>query len=438
MFEQLSRDLKQKSFHRHIGRVTRYVGLIVEATGLNVFVGEICHIIPDRAESEIEAEVVGINDSKVLLMPYGHVRGITAGSKVIGTERSACVPVGANCLGRVLDAFAKPIDGKGSIKHETNYPIHREASNPLSRERIEVRVDSGVAAIDSFLTLGKGQRIGVLAGSGVGKSTLLGMLAKNISTQVNVIALIGERGREVQDFIEDVLGSSGMKQSVVIVATADQPPLVRKHAVYTALAMAEFFCHGGKDVLFLMDSVTRFAMAQREIGLAAGEPPTVKGYTPSVFTALPAILERTGNFDKKGSITGIFSVLVDGDDLNEPITDAVRSILDGHIVLSRELANEGHYPPIDLLKSISRLFDKLNSKSDQAILNVARKVLAAKEKLDELMELGVYQVGNDKKDDKVYTAGSKILTLMQQDSAVVSNSDNIFAQIKRVVQEYEK
>jgi len=438
MFEQLSIQVRQQKFGRQVGLVVRYVGLIVEVTGLSVFVGELCKIIPEQADNEIEAEVVGINQNRVLLMPFGRVRGITLGSKVIATGNTISVSVGNQCLGRVLDAFGKPLDFKEQPAYEAKYPLLREVTNPLERERITERLDTGVAAIDSFLTLGKGQRIGIMAGSGVGKSTLMGMLTKNISTQINVIALIGERGREVRDFIEDSLGKEGMKRSVVIVATADQPPLMRTHAVYTALAISEFFCHHGKDVLFMMDSITRFAMAQREIGLAAGEPPTVKGYTPSVFTSLPGIVERTGNFENKGSITGIFTVLVDGDDLTEPVTDAMRSILDGHIVLTRELANKGHYPPIDLLSSISRLFDKLNSPSEKKLLTMTREILTEKKRLDDLIDIGAYEQGSNLKYDKVMIAADSLNKLLKQGIESKINRNKLLLQFKKIMDIYEK
>lgn len=438
MFEQLSLQIKQQKFGSQVGRVVRYVGLIIEATGLNVFVGELCKIILERSDNEIEAEVVGINDNRVLLMPFGRVKGITLGSKVIATGNTVSVSVGSQCLGRVLDAFGNPLDFETLPTYEAKYPLLREVTNPLKRERITERLDTGIAAIDSLLTLGKGQRVGIMAGSGVGKSTLMGMLARNISTQINVIALIGERGREVLDFIEDSLGKEGLKRSVVVVATADQPPLMRTHAVYTALAISEFFCHHGKDVLFMMDSITRFAMAQREIGLAAGEPPTVKGYTPSVFTSLPGIVERAGNFKNKGSITGIFTVLVDGDDLTEPVTDAMRSILDGHIVLKRELANKGHYPPIDILSSISRLFDKLTSPTENKLLTTCRQILAEKKRLDDLIDIGAYEQGNNPKYDKVMAAADSLNKLMRQGIDSKINRGRLLSELKRVVDFYEK
>lgn len=402
---------------RRSGQVLQYVGLVIEASGPDVFLGEYCQVYPKGMGEPISAEVVGFKDGKVLLMPFGRVNGVSLGSEVVATGRSASVPVGSELLGRVVDAFGKPLDGGPAIATEAHFPLTKEPINPLTRDTINTPIDTGVRAIDSMLTIGKGQRIGLFSGSGVGKSTLLGMLGRNINVDINVIALIGERGREVVDFISDVLGPEGMKKSIVVVATSDQPALVRTHAVYTATAISEYFAQQGNDVLLMMDSVTRFAMAQREIGLAIGEPPTARGYTPSIFSMLPAIVERCGNFKDGGSITSLYTVLVEGDDFNEPIADTMRSILDGHIVLTRELANRGHYPAIDVLKSKSRLMDKLVSKSHMEKCNNLSKSLADYEASRDLIEIGAYQSGKNPALDKTIGEVPRINQFLQQDAS---------------------
>ncbi len=384
---------KMPTRNRH-GSVLQSIGLVIEATCPGVFVGELCRINPVEGHKKVLAEVVGFKQGKVLLMPYEKVRGITHGSLVEATGEVAVARVDEHLLGRVVDAFGEPLDGLGKIRFTDQLSIYREPINPLDRRRIDTVVPTGIKAIDTFVTMGKGQRIGLFAGSGVGKSTLLSSICKNQENQVNVIALIGERGREVEEFVHDTLGPEGLKKSVVIAATAEQPPLVRAHAVYSACAIAEYFSNKGIDVMFTMDSITRFAMALREVGLAIGEPPTTRGYTTSVFAAIPDIVERCGNFNGRGAITAIFTILVEGDDFNDPVVDALRAILDGHIVLTRELAERGHYPAIDVLKSTSRLFNRLNDKEKTTLIRRSKEVLAKYEDSRELIEIGAFAKDN--------------------------------------------
>ncbi|MEA2064297.1 MAG: FliI/YscN family ATPase, partial [Gemmatimonadota bacterium] len=336
------------------GKVNQVVGLIIESIGPAVSLGEICRIRSRDGMREDKAEVVGFKDNRVLLMPLGSMEGIAPGCEVVADKSMFSVGVGDALLGRVIDGLGQPIDGKGELKLPRRVSVYRQPPSPMERARILEPMPTGIRAIDSLLTCGKGQRIGIFSGSGVGKSVMMGMIARNTEADVNVIALIGERGREVRDFIERDLGDEGLKRSVVVAATSDQPALVRLKGAFAATAIAEYFRDLGKDVMLLMDSVTRMAMAQREIGLAVGEPPTTKGYTPSVFAMLPRLAERAGKLEH-GSITGLYTVLVDGDDMDEPISDAMRSILDGHIVLSRKLASKNHYPAVDVLESISRV-----------------------------------------------------------------------------------
>ena len=338
----------------YTGEVTQVIGLTIESRGPLVQLGEVCLLYNHKRTQAIKAEVVGFKEDRVLLMPLGDIQGIGPGSLVESTHRSLMVPVGDELIGRVLDGLGNPMDGKGPILNPKWVPIDNSPPNPLERKRITESLTLGIKAIDGLLTCGKGQRLGIFAGSGVGKSTLLGMVARNTEADVNVIALIGERGREVRDFLQKDLKEEGLKRSVLVVATSDQPALIRAKAPFVATAIAEYFREKGLSTLLMMDSITRFAMAQREIGLAIGEPPVARGYTPSVLAQLPKLLERAGN-SSKGSITGLYTVLVDGDDFNEPISDTVRGILDGHIVLSRDLANSNHYPAIDVLASVREL-----------------------------------------------------------------------------------
>ncbi|MFC1617525.1 flagellar protein export ATPase FliI [Candidatus Margulisiibacteriota bacterium] len=391
------RAISNTDLIRVVGKVVQVVGLVVEAQVQGVSVGELCTIELDE-KTNINAEVVGFKEKKVLLMPLGTVSGIKPGSKIYATGNPIEVKVGWNLLGRILNGLGEPMDKKGEIEFETKYPIDKDPPDPVMRPRITDVLPLGVKALDGLLTLGRGQRIGIFSGSGVGKSTLMGMLARNAKADVNVISLVGERGREVKDFIEESLGEEGLKKSVVICATSDNPPLIRLKGAMVGTAVAEFFRDQGKDVLFMMDSVTRFAMAQREIGLATGEPPTTKGYTPSVFAMLPRLMERTGTSDK-GSITAIYTVLVEGGDTDEPIADATRGILDGHIMLDRGLAARNHYPCIEIGHSVSRLFTNINAKDHQAAAAKLREVMAKYTEAEDLINIGAYVEGSNPKID---------------------------------------
>lgn len=393
------------------GQVSRITGLLVEADGPRVNVGRYCQIISSYSGA-IPAEVVGFKDAKTLLMPLGDLEGVAPGDKVLPQKEKLTVKVGPNLLGRVLDGLGQPLDGRQIITNKT-YPLHNSPPSALLRPRIKQPLNVGVRAIDGLLTLGRGQRMGIFAGSGVGKSTLLGMMARNTEADINVIALVGERGRELRDFMEKDLGEEGLNRSVIIVATSDQPALVRLKAAFTATAIAEYFRDCGKNVLFMMDSVTRFAMAQREIGLTVGEPPATRGYPPSVFALLPKLLERVG-MSEKGSITGIYSVLVDGDDHNEPIADAVRGILDGHVVLTRELASKNHYPSIDILQSISRVMNDVASPLIQAMAGKIREYLAVYHDAKDLIDIGAYVNGSNPKIDEAIRHIDKINSFLCQ------------------------
>lgn len=397
------------------GRVTQVIGLTIEAQGLNAQVGELCYIISEEWQTEIPAEVMGFRDERTLLMPLGEMRGIGPGSAVRATGSYLSVPVGDSLLGRVLDGLGQPLDSKGPIFCPTSYSVAGAAPPPLGRIPIGQPLETGVRAIDAFLTVGKGQRMGIFAGSGVGKSTTMGMIARHARADVSVIALIGERGREVQEFIQRDLGPEGLARSVVVVSTSDQPALVRLKGAWVATAIAEYFRDQGRDVTFLMDSVTRFAMAQREIGLAIGEPPAMKGYTPSVFALLPKLMERTGT-SEHGTITGFYTVLVEGDDLTEPITDAVRSILDGHIVLSRELATQNHYPAVDVLESISRVMPAITDSTHRAAAARLRDLLATYHKASDLINIGAYVAGSNPAIDQAIALMPSILDFLRQDA----------------------
>lgn len=380
---------------RTYGRVVQVIGLVIEGIGPLSAIGDLCHIRIKGEERPILAEIVGFKDNKILLMPIGNTQGVEPGCQIIPLGCPSQVQVSSQLLGRILDGLGNPIDQKGPIPVERSYPLYAEPPDPLFRQRISEALDVGVKAINALLTLGKGQRIAIFSGSGVGKSILLGMMARHTSAQVNVVALIGERGREVRDFIEKDLGEEGLKRSVVIVATSDQHPLIRMRGAYLATAIAEYFRDKGKNVLLMMDSITRFAMASREVGLAIGEPPTSKGYTPSVFAQLPKLLERIGMTKDQGSITGIYNVLVEGDDIHDPIADAIRSIADGHIVLSRELANQNHYPAIDVLASISRVMVDIVDQDQLSARNNLVSLLATYKRAEDLIQIGAYVEGSN-------------------------------------------
>ncbi len=394
------------------GKVTKVVGLIAEGRGIKAPLGSVCYLIPDGKRS-IPAEVVGFRDGACLFMPYSDMRGIGPGSLIQNAATPPHMPVGQAMLGRAVDAFGEPLDGKGGFAPDTFVPLHREPPNPLERPRINEPLDVGIRSVNALLTLGKGQRVGIMAGSGVGKSTTLGMMARYTKADINVIALVGERGREVVEFMERDLGPEGMARSVLVVATSDKSPLIRMRAAYAATAVAEHFRDQGKDVLLMMDSVTRFAMAGREVGLAAGEPPTRGGYTPSVFAHLPQLLERAGK-NRKGSITGIYTVLVDGDDFTEPIADSTRSILDGHIVLTRELADLGHYPAIDVLRSISRLRSDITSDQVQVDGRALLRSMATFKKVEDMVNIGAYQRGANAEVDKAISMVGPINGFLRQ------------------------
>ncbi len=381
------------------GTVEQVIGLTIEGRGPAASIGDMCDLYPRFTCAPIKAEVVGFKGQRVLLMPLGDIRGVHPGSLIVNRGEKATVQVGPQMQGRVLDALGRPLDKGGSLPTATRYPLYREAPNPLQKRRISTPLDLGVRAINGLLTCGKGQRLGIFAGSGVGKSVLLGMMARYTQADVNVIALLGERGREVREFLERDLGAEAMPRTVAVVATSDQSPLLRMRTAYVATAIAEYFRDQGHDVLLMMDSLTRFAMAQREVGLSIGEPPMTKGYTPSVFTLLPKLLERAGTRDGQGSITGLYTVLVEGDDLNDPIADAVRSILDGHIVLSRDLAAKNHYPAIDLLNSLSRVMRDVTTPAHQELAGHVRNILAVYAEAEDLINIGAYVKGSNPRID---------------------------------------
>jgi flagellum-specific ATP synthase len=381
--------------YRVNGKVTQVVGLTIESQGPEAKLGEICHIFSQQNEEPMIAEVVGFRDNKVLLMPLGELSSIGPGCDVVATGKPLTVKVGPEILGSVLDGLGRPLNGAAQPFGLTSYPTNNQPPNPLQRPRITEPLGVGVRAIDGLLTIGKGQRVGIFAGSGVGKSTLLGMIARNTSADINVIALIGERGREVMEFIERDLGEEGLQRSVVVVATSDQPAMIRIKGAMIATSIAEFFRDRGLNVMLMMDSVTRFAMAQREIGLAIGEPPATRGYTPSVFALLPKLLERAGTAHK-GSITAFYTVLVDSDDMNDPIADAVRGILDGHIVLDRKIAQKGHYPAIDVLASVSRVMNEICSQEHLEAARQLKRFLATYKESEDLINIGAYKMGTNR------------------------------------------
>ena len=396
------------------GKVTDVVGLVIVSMGPNASLGEIC-IVTDRDGNEVcKAEVVGFKDGKVLSIALGEVHNISPSCEIKALGKNFQIGVGMELLGRVIDGLGNPIDGKGEIKCTSFLPIHSQPPNPLERERILEPLQTGVRSIDGLLTVGKGQRLGIFAGSGVGKSVTMGMIARNTNADVNVITLIGERGREVREFIEKDLGEEGLKRSVVIVATSDKSALIRMKGAFIGTTIAEYFRDQGLDVVLMMDSITRFAMAQREIGLTVGEPPTTKGYTPSVFAILPKLLERAGN-TKSGSITGFYTVLVDGDDMNEPIADAVRSILDGHVVLSRKLANKGQFPATDPLQSISRVMPDIVSSDHKKRAVAFNEILATYKDAEDLINIGAYVKGSNPQIDHALSKITLLRNFLKQD-----------------------
>lgn len=429
------RNLLDKTFEQQLGKVVKVVGLTIESIGPDARLNDLCCIISGDNKQVIMAEVVGFRDDRVLLMPYDNVEGIGLGSRVENTGSPLQIAVGNDLLGKTLDGLGVPLDDSPLIGSEF-YSVEATPPDPLKRKLIDEVLSLGVKAVDGLITVGKGQRIGVFAGSGVGKSTLLGMFARNTTADINVIALIGERGREVREFIERDLGPEGMKRSVVVVATSDKPALIRNKAAKTATAIAEYFRDQGQDVLFMMDSLTRFSMAQREIGLASGEPPVSRGYPPSVYSEMPKLLERAGN-SEIGSITGLYTVLVDGDDFNEPITDTARGILDGHIMLSRKLGHKNHYPAIDILQSISRVMSSIATKEHKNSAGKLKSVLATYNEAEDLINIGAYKAGSNKNIDYAIEKIDIVNEFLVQDidskydfEEIVNMLDEIFADSK--------
>ncbi len=414
MFEKYESVVEDLDPIKYTGIVKKVQGLMIESSGPQVVIGELCHIIVPKGEGVVPAEVVGFSGKDVQLMPFGEMDGIEPGCTVVAMGESLHIQVSDKLLGRVLDSMGQPMDGKGSFGSVDFFPVHNTPPDVLTRRKITERMVTGVRALDAMTPVGKGQRIGIFSGSGVGKSTLLGMIARNTKADINVIALIGERGREVREFIESDLGAEGLARSVIIVSSSNTPPLSRVKGAYVATAVAEYFRDQGKDVMLLFDSVTRFARAQREIGLAVGEPPATRGFTPSVFSILPKLLERCGTSDK-GTITGFYTILVDGDDMDEPVSDNVRGILDGHIILSRKLAESYHYPAIDVLGSLSRLSTRITTPDEQRAIGKIRKLLAVYTDAEDLINVGAYAEGSNPDIDEAIEKIDSIRTFLQQD-----------------------
>lgn len=417
------------------GKIVQVTGFLLKGYMPESVLGSVCDIYPMYSKEKFEAEVVGFQDRSILLMPLGEMRGVGLGSRIVMQKTQSSVFVGTELLGRVVDGMGRPIDGLQPLTNLDEVPIYSESYNPLFRPPIRDPIQLGVRAIDGLLTVGQGQRIAIMAGSGVGKSVLLGQIAKNTDADINVIALIGERGREVREFVEHNLGPEGLKKSVVVVATSDQSPLLRMRGAFVAAAIANFFSDQGKNVLFMMDSVTRFAMAQREIGLNVGEPPASKGYTPSVFSLLPKLLERAGTFENKGSITGLFTVLVEGDDMDDPIGDAVRSITDGHVVLDRGLAQKGHFPAIDILQSTSRVMRNVVDEDHMRMAILMRESLASYRQAEDLINIGAYKTGFNPKIDRAVKLNEPIEQFLKQGVNETSNFQETHRRMERVLRD---
>jgi flagellum-specific ATP synthase len=398
------------------GKVAEVTGLVVEAHGPGMGVGSVCSVGDEEGE-EVLAEVVGFRDNRIMLMPYGEMRGVSPGCRITLVDERPYVPVGDAYVGRVVDGFGQPIDGLGPIASNVHYPLYGRAVNPMNRRPIREVMDVGIGVVNTLITLGKGQRVAIMSGSGVGKSLLMGMMARHTTADVSIVALIGERGREVRDFVELNLGNGGLKKSIVVAATSDMSPLVRMRGAYLAATLAEYFRDRGMDVLLMMDSITRFAMSSRDVGLAAGEPPTIKGYTPSFFAQLPKLLERAGSIEGKGTVTGIYTVLVEADDINDPVGDAVRSVVDGHIILSRKLADRGHYPAIDVLASISRVMRDTVEPEHMELCQKVREIIATYRDAEDLIAIGAYIDGSDEKIDYSKKMIGRINAFLRQDVA---------------------
>ncbi len=416
------------------GKVTDIVGLVIVSIGPQATLGEICTIVDHDGREVSKAEVVGFKDGKVLSIALGQVENISPSCEIISTGKSFRIGIGEELLGRVIDGLGNPIDGKGEINYEKFRSVHSDPPNPLSRARISTPLQTGVRVIDGLLTVGNGQRVGIFAGSGVGKSVMLGMIARNTSADISVIVLVGERGREVREFIENDLGEEGLKRSVVVVATSDKPALMRIKAAFIGTTIAEYFRDQGKNVVLMMDSVTRFAMAQREIGLTIGEPPTTKGYTPSVFAILPKLLERAGT-SEVGTITGFYTVLVDGDDMTEPIADAVRSILDGHIVLSRKIANKGQFPAVDPLQSVSRVMPQVVTSDHKKRAMAFNEVLSTYNEAEDLINIGAYVKGSNPAIDHALNKISDLRSFMKQDMFERADFNSTLERLNSIIEE---
>ena len=427
-------QLMDRQYYKSYGKVVKVVGLTIESVGPDANLGDVCNIISrDNPDFYVQSEVVGFKDKRVLLMPFDSIDGIGPGSIVENTGRPLKVRVGDDLLGKTLDGVGNPINGEKLIS-TNQYSVEAKPPDPMSRNIISEVLPLGVKAVDGLITVGKGQRIGIFAGSGVGKSTLLGMFARNTKADINVIALIGERGREVREFIERDLGEEGMKRSIVVVATSDKPALIRNKAAKTATAIAEYYRDKGKDVLLMMDSLTRFSMAQREIGLASGEPPVTRGYPPSVYSEMPKLLERAGN-SGNGSITGLYTVLVDGDDFNEPITDTARGILDGHIILSRKLGHKNHYPAIDILQSISRVMSSIATREHKRAAGKLKNVLATYNEAEDLINIGAYKSGSNKNIDYAISKIDEVNEFLSQGTEEKFGFDEIVNMLEHIFQD---
>lgn len=432
MFQKMIRQVYGAETYSLTGKIENIVGMSIEASGGHAAVGDICRIYNGESGGQVTAEVVGFKNDHILLMPYSDMNGISAGNFVRNTGTQLTLRVGEFLRGRIINALGQPIDGKGAFENGTSYCVGGGYINPLQRPPIRERMEFGIKAIDGLLTIGKGQRIGIFAGSGVGKSTLMGMIAKNVKADINVIALVGERGREVLEFVEKDLGEEGMRRSILVVATSDQPAMLRMKCPSVATGIAEYFRDQGYDVLLMMDSLTRFAMAQREIGLAIGEPPVARGYTPSIYAEMPKLLERSGNFEK-GSITGVYTVLVEGDDTNEPIADTVRGILDGHIVLSRALANANHYPAIDVGASISRLMVEIVGEEHKRLASRLRDIMSVYEKNSDLVSIGAYKAGTNRKLDFALTKIDAINQFLMQGVNEAFSYEETLAEMEKIL-----
>ena len=431
MFKKIPQMVSKAEVVSHIGKIENVVGMSIEASGGRSGIGDIVMIYNEEQNRQVPAEVVGFKDGKIQLMTYEPTSGITSGSFVRNTRRRLKVPVGNFLRGRIINALGEPLDGKEEFQPTQFYTVNSSYTNPLSRPPIRERLEFGVKAIDGLNTIGKGQRIGIFAGSGVGKSTLMGMIAKNVKADINVIALVGERGREVLEFVQKDLGEEGMNRSVLVVATSDQPAMLRMKCPLVATTIAEYFRDRGNDVLLMMDSLTRYAMAQREVGLAIGEPPIARGYTPSIYAELPKLLERSGNFNQ-GSITGVYTVLVEGDDTNEPISDMVRGILDGHIVLSRQLASENHFPAIDIGGSISRLMVEVVSKEHRILASRFRNMMGLYQKNADLISIGAYKKGSNGALDEAVSKIDRMNQFLEQDIDESFEYHEVLALLKEI------